>query len=56
MMQHQKHEQAKCYNKSAKDLPSLKTGDVVYVQLVPNMRKWIPGIVIERVSAQDHTK
>ena len=38
MMQHQKHEQAKCYNKSAKDLPSLKTGDGVYVQLVPDVR------------------
>ena len=54
MMQCQKHEQAKCYNKSAKDLPSLKTGDAVYVQLVSNLRKWIPGIVIERVSARSY--
>ena len=54
MMQHQKHEQVKCYNNSAKDLPSLKTGDAVYVQLVPNVRKWIPGIVIERVSARSY--
>ena len=33
MMQHQKHEQARYYNKSAKDLPSIKTGDAVYIQL-----------------------
>ena len=54
MMQHQKHEQAKCYNKSAKDLPSLKTGDAVYVQLVPNVRRWIPAIVIERISTRSY--
>ena len=51
VMQHQKHEQVKHYNKSVRDLPSLKTENAVYVQLVPNTRKWIPGIVIERVSA-----
>ena len=54
MMQCQKHEQVKCYNKSVKDLPSLKTGDADYVQLVPNMKKWIPGIVIERISARSY--
>ena len=54
MMQCQKHEQAKHYNKSAKDLPSLKTGNKVYVQLVPNVRKWILGIVTERVSARSY--
>ena len=54
VMQHQKHEQAKHYNKSAKDLPSLKTGNAVYVQLVPNVRKWVPGIVIERISARSY--
>ena len=53
-MQHQKHEQAKHYNKSVRDLPSLKTGNAVYIQLVPNTRKWIPGIVIERASAQSY--
>ena len=26
------------------------TGNAVYVQLVPNTRRWIPGVVIERVS------
>ena len=54
MMECQKHEQVKCYNKSAKDLPSLKTGNAVYVQLVPHMRKWIPGVIIERVSARSY--
>ena len=53
-MQCQKHEQAKCYNKSSKDLTTLKTEDAVYVQLVPNVRKWIPGIIIERVSARSY--
>ena len=54
MMQHQKHEQAKHYNKSTKDLPSLKTENSVYVQLVPNVRKWIPGIDTERVSTRSY--
>ena len=35
-MQHKKHEQARYYNKSAKDLPGLKTGDAAYVRLVMN--------------------
>ena len=52
-MQHQ-HEQAKCYKKSAKDLPSLKTGDTVYVQLVPNVRRWIPTNVIEKISTRSY--
>ena len=46
MKQHQKHTQAKCYNKSARDLPSLKTGDAVHSQLIPNMRKWVSGTII----------
>ena len=54
-MQHQKHQQAKRYNKSASDLPSLKTGDAVHVQLVPNMRKWVPRTIIEIISI-NHTK
>ena len=54
VMQHEKHEQAKHYNKSARDLPSLKTGNAVYIQLVPNTGKWIPGIINERVSAQSY--
>ena len=51
MIQYQKHEQAKHYNKSAKDLPSLKTGDAVYIQLVPNVRRWIPVTIVETLSA-----
>ena len=54
VMQCQKHEHAKHYNKSARDLPGLKTGNAVYVQLVSNVRKWIPGIVIERISARSY--
>ena len=54
VMQNQWHEQAKCYNKSAKDLPSLKTGDTVYVQSVPNVRRWIPATVIERISTRSY--
>ena len=54
MMQHQKHEQARHYNKSAKDLPSLKTGDAIYVQLVPNVRRLIPATVVEILSARSY--
>ena len=54
MMQHQKHEQVKYYNKSAKDLLSLKTGDAVYVQLVPNTRRWIPATVTETLSVRSY--
>ena len=52
MMQHQNHEQARYYNRSAKDLPSLKTGDAVYIQLVPNVRRWISATVVETLSAR----
>ena len=54
MMQHQKHQQAKHYNKSARDLPSLKTGDAVYIQLVPNVRRWILGTIVEILSARSY--
>ena len=54
MMQHQKHEQARYYNKSARDLSSLKTGDAVYIQLVPNVRRWILAIVIKTLSARSY--
>ena len=54
MMQHQKHEQARYYNKSTKDLPSLKTGDTVHIQLVPNVRTWIPAIIAEILSARSY--
>ena len=53
-MQHQKHEQVRYYNKSAKNLPSLKTGDAVHIQLVPNVRRWIPATVIETLSAMSY--
>ena len=51
MIQHQKHQQAKHYNKSVKDLPSLKIGNPVHVQLVPNVRKWVPRTITEVISA-----
>ena len=53
-MKHQKHQQAKHYNKSAKDLPSLETGDAIHIQLVPNVRKWVPGTIIEVISARSY--
>ena len=40
----------KLYNRNRGDLPSLKTGRPVYVQLVPKTRNWIPGHIIERLS------
>ena len=52
MMQNQKHQQVRHYNKSARDLPSLKTGYAVYIQLVPNVRRWIPATIVEILSAR----
>ena len=49
-MQKQKQQQTNYYNRNARDLPSLKTGKPVYVQLVPKTRNWIPGHIIERLS------
>ena len=46
MKQRMKLQQAKHYNKNAKDLPKLNIGDTVYVQLKPNVRKWTPSIII----------
>ena len=54
MMQHQKQEQVRHYNKSAKYLASLKTGDAVHIQLVPNVRRWIPVTVVEILSARSY--
>ena len=54
MMQHQKHQQVKHYNKSTRDLPNLKAEDAVYVQLVPNARRWIPGTIVEILSASSY--
>ena len=49
-MQDLKDQQAEHYNKSAKDLPSLKTGNAVYVQLVPGARNWAKGVIIQVIS------
>ena len=54
IMQRQKHQQTKYYNRNARDLPSLKTGRPVYVQLVPKTRNWIPGYMIERLSSRTY--
>ena len=54
IMQRQKHYQTKYYNRNTRDLPSLKTGRPVYVQLVPKMRNWIPGHIIERLSSRKY--
>ena len=51
-MQRQKCQQTKYYNRNTRDLPSLKTGRPVYVQLVPKTRNWIPGHIIERLSSR----
>ena len=53
-MQQQKHQQAKYYNRSARDLPSLKTGDAVYVKLVPHVRRWTCTIVIEVLTTRSY--
>ena len=47
IMQRQKQQLTNYYNRNARDLPSLKTGRPVYVQLVPKTRNWIPGHTIE---------
>ena len=49
-MQDMKHQQARHYNKSSRDLPKLKTGDAVYVQLVPKAKNWARAIVIDVIS------
>ena len=53
-MQKQKQQQTNYYNRNARDLPSLKTGRPVYVQLVPKTRNWIPGHIIERLSQKTY--
>ena len=45
MMQHQKHQQVRYYN---------KTRDAVYVQPVPNVRRWISATVVETLSARSY--
>ena len=53
-MQRQKHYQAKYYNRNARDLPSLKTGKPVYVQLQPKTRNWTPGRITERLISRTY--
>ena len=54
IMQKQKQQQTNHYNRNARDLPSLKTGRPVYIQLIPKTRKWIPGHIIERLSQRTY--
>ena len=62
IVQRMKLQQAKHYNKNARDLPKLNIGDTVYVQLKPNIRKWTPGMIVphrtrefENIQCPDHT-
>ena len=52
-MQQQKRQQTHYYNRNARDLPSLKTGQPVYVQLVPKTRNWIQGHVTEETKPKN---
>ena len=54
IMQKQKQQQTRYYNRNARDLPSLKTGRPVYVQLVPKTRNWIPVHIIEKLSQRTY--
>ena len=54
IMQKQKQQQTNHYNRNARDLPSLKTGRPVYVQLIAKTRNWIPGHIIERLSQRTY--
>ena len=54
IMQRQKQQQTNHYNRNARDLPSLKTGRPVYVQLVPRTRNWITDQIIERLSRKTY--
>ena len=38
----------------ARNLPKLKTGDAVYVQMVPKARDWAKAIVIEVISKRTY--
>ena len=53
-MYREKQKQTKYYNRNTRDLPSLKTGRPVYVQLVPKSRNWIPGHIIERLNSRTY--
>ena len=49
-MQEIKHQQAKHYNKSSRDLPRLKTGNAVYIQLVPGAKNWARATIVNVIS------
>ena len=49
-MQEMKHQQAKYYNKSSRDLPRLKTEDAVYIQLVPRTKNWARATTVDIIS------
>ena len=53
-MQRQKSYQVTYYNQDTRDLPSLKTGGTVYVQLTPNIRNWTPGLIIGRINPRTY--
>ena len=53
-MQRQKSYQTTYYNRNARDLPSLKTGGTVYIQLTLNTRNWIPGLITERINQRTY--
>ena len=53
-MQQLKQQQRHYYNRNSRDLPSLKTGQPVYVQLVPKTRNWTQGYVIDRLSQRTY--
>ena len=50
VMQEMKYQQAKHYNKSSRDLPRLKTGDAVYIQLVPRAKNWARATIVNVIS------
>ena len=54
IMQKQKSLQVTHYNQNARDLPSLKTGRTVYVQLIPKTRNWTPGFIIGIISPRTY--
>ena len=49
-MQDMNYQQVKYCTKSSKNLPKLKTGDAVYVQLVPKARNWVRATVVDIIS------
>ena len=53
-MQEMKHQQAK-HNKSSRDLPRLKTGDAVYVQLIPRAKNWARATIVDIISIRTYT-